>query len=145
MPISRAVKRGAKLIVIDPRPIPLTKKAALWLPVRPGSDGLLALSFLYVMLEEKLYDEEFLREWTNGGLLIDTETGRALTGDLLSSAGKPGQFVGWDGRGVEARPAFDLFKERVKDYAPEKTAPRTGIAPEVVRWTVRLFTATRPN
>ena len=179
MRISKAVNRGAKLIVIDPRLIPLTKKAALWLPVKPGSDRLLAMSFLYVMLEEKLYDEEFLREWTNGGLLIDTETGRALTGDLLSSAGKPGQFVVWDGRTskpslydpetpgadaadvhaasgrcrvrladgreVEARPAFDLFKERVKDYAPEKTAPRTGIAPEVVRWTVRLFTATRPN
>jgi anaerobic selenocysteine-containing dehydrogenase len=79
MRITRAVNRGAKLIVIDPRPIPLTKKAALWLPVRPGSDGLLAMSFLYVMLEEKLYDEEFLRQWTNGGLLIDTEAGGALT------------------------------------------------------------------
>lgn len=179
MRISRAVKRGAKLIVIDPRPIPLTKKAALWLPVRPGSDGLLAMSFLYVMLEEKLYDEKFLLQWTNGGLLIDTETGRALTGDMLSPAGKSGQFVIWhgetskpslydpetpgdqayahaafsgrcrvrlaDGREVEARPAFDLFKERVKDYAPEKTAPRTGIAPDVVRETVRLFTATQPN
>ncbi|MBI2365823.1 MAG: molybdopterin-dependent oxidoreductase, partial [Deltaproteobacteria bacterium] len=179
MRISKAVNRGAKLIVIDPRPIPLTKKAALWLPVRPGSDGLLAMSFLYVMLEEKLYDEKFLLQWTNGGLLIDAETGRALTDDTLSPAGKPGQFVIWDGesgkpslydpetpadhayahaafsgrhrvrladgREVEARPAFDLFKERVKDYAPEKTAPRTGIAPKVVRETVRFFTATQPN
>ena len=177
MRISRAVNRGAKLIVIDPRPIPLTKKAALWLPVRPGSDGLLALSFLYVMLEEKLYDKEFLREWTNGGLLIATETSRALTGDMLLAVGKPDQFVIWDerggkaalydpetlggdaraafsgryrvrladGRDVEAQPAFDLFQERVKQYAPEKTVPRTGIAPDRVREAVRLFTATKPN
>jgi anaerobic selenocysteine-containing dehydrogenase len=180
MRISRALNRGAKLIVIDPRPIPLTKKATLWLPVRPGSDGLLALSFLYIMLEEKLYDEAFLRHWTNGGLLIDSATGRPLTGDLLSSEGNPGQYLIWDertggpalydperrgesganieaafggkwslrlkdGREVEARPAFDLFAERVKQYAPEKTAPSTGIAPELARQAVRLFTDTRPN
>src|SRR3970282_967479 len=48
MRISRAVNRGAKLIVINPRPIPLTKKAALWLPLRPGRDGLLAMRFFSV-------------------------------------------------------------------------------------------------
>jgi anaerobic selenocysteine-containing dehydrogenase len=180
MRISRALDRGAELIVIDPRPIPLTKKAALWLPVRPGSDGLLAMSFLYVVLEETLYDKTFLHEWTNGGLLISTETGRPLTSEMLSPAAKPGQFVMWDerrggpwfydpeipvgegaaaraafsgryhirladGRDVEARPVFDVFRERVEQYAPEKTAPRTGIAPSTVRETVRLFAATRPN
>jgi anaerobic selenocysteine-containing dehydrogenase len=180
MRISRAVNRGAKLIVIDPRPIPLTKKAALWLPVRPGSDGLLALNFLYVMLEEQLFDKEFLHQWTNGGLLISSEAGGALSGAMLSPKAKPGQFVIWDeqrekpalydpenfadtaasaqaafngryeirladGRQVTAQPAFDLFQERVREYSPEKTAARTGIAPEIVRQTVRLFTATKPN
>ncbi|MDP2602963.1 MAG: molybdopterin-dependent oxidoreductase [Deltaproteobacteria bacterium] len=175
MRISRAVNRGAKLIVIDPRPIPLTKKAALWLPVRPGSDGLLAMSFLYVMLEEKLYDEEFLRQWTNGGLLI-AEAGGALRGEAFAAGAKPGQYVVWnektgqaalydpeslsdgmaaltgryrvrlgDGREVAAGPAFELLRERVQQYAPEKTAARTGIAPDLVRETVRLFTATKPN
>ena len=46
--ISAARKRGARLIVIDPRAIPLARKADLWLKVRPGTDGLLALSFLNV-------------------------------------------------------------------------------------------------
>ncbi len=180
MRIARAVNRGAKLIVIDPRPIPLTKKAALWLPVRPGSDGLLALTFLNVMLEEELFDKEFLHQWTNGGLLISGGVGGALTAAMLAPEGKPDQLVIWDeasgnpaiydtetlandpagarpafngryavrladGREVEARPAFDLFRERIAEYTPEKTAGRTGIAPEVARAAVRLFTATKPS
>jgi anaerobic selenocysteine-containing dehydrogenase len=173
--ISRAVNRGARLIIIDPRPIPLTKKAALWLPVRPGSDGLLAMSFLHVMLEEKLYNADFLRRWTNGGLMI-AEAGDALRGEALVAGAAPGQFVVWnentgqatlydpemlgdgesaltgryrvglaDGREVAARPAFELLRERVQHYAPEKTATRTGIAPDLVRRCVRLFTTTTPN
>jgi anaerobic selenocysteine-containing dehydrogenase len=179
MRISRALGRGAKLIVIDPRPIPLTKKAVLWLPVRPGSDGFLALSFLYVLLKEKLYDESFLRDWTNGGLLLATETARPLTGEMLFPAAKPGRFVIWDersgkpslydpeavpedigtraafsgrfrvrladGREIEARPVFDMFEERLQQYAPERTAACTGIAPETVRATVRLYAASRPH
>ncbi|MBI4525774.1 MAG: molybdopterin-dependent oxidoreductase [Deltaproteobacteria bacterium] len=101
--ISKAVNRGARLIVIDPRPIPLSKKATFWLPVRPGSDGLLALSFLYVMLEEELFDKQFLYDWTNGNLLISTETGEPLTGATLAS-GLSDQFVVWDD--LRDTPAF---------------------------------------
>lgn len=39
----RAVKRGAKLVVLDPRRTSLARLATLWLPVRPGTDGALAL------------------------------------------------------------------------------------------------------
>ena len=41
-------------------------------------------------------NEEFLRQWTNGGLLIDMESGRALTGDMLSPAGRPDQYAIWE-------------------------------------------------
>jgi anaerobic selenocysteine-containing dehydrogenase len=46
---------------------------------------------------------------------------------------------------VAARPAFELLGERVQQYSPEKTAARTGIAPDLVRQAVRLFTTTKPN
>lgn len=96
MRISRAVNNGAKLIVIDPRPIPLTRKADLWLPVRPGTDGLLALSFLHIMLEEELFDREFLYRWTNGNFLIDTASGKPLTGATVGSHLKANFFMVWD-------------------------------------------------
>ncbi|MEM1645582.1 MAG: molybdopterin-dependent oxidoreductase [Ignisphaera sp.] len=65
--VVRAKKeRGAKLIVIDPRRTSLAKIADLWLQIRPGTDGALALSMLNVIIEEELYDKEFVERWCYG-------------------------------------------------------------------------------
>lgn len=64
--IQDAIKRGAKLIVIDPRKTPLASKAELWLRVRPGTDDALALGMLNVIINEKLFDREFVEKWTYG-------------------------------------------------------------------------------
>ncbi len=61
-----AKKRGAKLIVVDPRFTNLAARADLWLQVRPGTDDALLLSFMNVMIEEGLYDRTFVQEWTIG-------------------------------------------------------------------------------
>ena len=94
--ISAARKRGARLIVIDPRAIPLTRKADLWLKVRPGTDGLLALSFLNVMLAEQLYDAEFVHDWTNARLLVREGSGELLTQDALVAGGSRERYGVWD-------------------------------------------------
>ena len=94
--ISAARKRGARLIVIDPRDIPLARKADLWLKVRPGTDGLLALSFLNVMLAEKLYDAEFVRDWTNARLLVREGSGELLTQDAVVAGGSPDLYGVWN-------------------------------------------------
>jgi len=57
---------GAKLVVIDPRKIDIAKRADMWIRPRPGSDGLLAMGLLKVVIEEKLYDQGFVDEWTLG-------------------------------------------------------------------------------
>ena len=64
--IKDAVRAGTKLIVIDPIPNELTKKAALWLRIRPGSDGALALGILNILISEELYDKQFVEKWTYG-------------------------------------------------------------------------------
>jgi len=94
-----AQARGARLIVVDPRRAGLAAKADLWLRVRPGSDGALALGIASVMIAEKWFDGEFVREWTNGPLLVRDDTGRLLTERDLSGHGHPGRYVAWDGRG----------------------------------------------
>ena len=96
MRISQAQARGAKLIVIDPRWNNLTQKADLWLRVRPGSDGALALAMIHVLLDEGLYDAAFVREWTNGTLLVREDTQQLLTMRDLAPEGDPGTFVVWD-------------------------------------------------
>src|SRR4051812_11712598 len=51
-----ALKRGMRLIVVDPRHVGLASKADLWLRVRPGTDGALALGIAHVMIERGWYD-----------------------------------------------------------------------------------------
>jgi anaerobic selenocysteine-containing dehydrogenase len=90
-----AVKRGARLIVVDPRRTGVAKKADLWLQVRPGTDGALALSIAQVMIERGWYDREFIRDWTNGPLLVRADSGRLLTHSDLTATGSAQQYVAW--------------------------------------------------
>ncbi|UCF94199.1 MAG: molybdopterin-dependent oxidoreductase [Desulfobacterales bacterium] len=62
----RAYKKGARLVVIDPRKGFLADKADLWLQLRPGTDAALALGFLNVIVAEELYDKEFVENYING-------------------------------------------------------------------------------
>lgn len=62
----RAYEKGAKLIVIDPRKDFLAKKADQWLQLRPGTDTALALGFFRVIIEEELYDKEFVTQYIHG-------------------------------------------------------------------------------
>ena len=60
------MKLGTKLIVIDPRFSWAASRAELWLQIRPGTDGALALGMLNVIINENLYDKEFVEKWTHG-------------------------------------------------------------------------------
>jgi len=64
--IDKARERGAKLIVIDPRVTAYAEEADLHAQLRPGTDGALALGMLNVIINEELYDREFVDKWTNG-------------------------------------------------------------------------------
>jgi len=64
--LRRALDRGARLIAIDPRKTLLAAKAHLWLKPKPGTDLALALGMLKVILDEELYDREFVEKWTVG-------------------------------------------------------------------------------
>lgn len=60
------LREGAELMVIDPIKTAMAKRAKLFLQIKPGTDHALALAFLNVIIEEKLYDETFVAEWTHG-------------------------------------------------------------------------------
>src|SRR5262249_20082851 len=87
---------GARLIVVDPRRVGLATKADVWLRVRPGTDGALALGLAHVMIERGWYDRVFVSDWTNGPLLVRSDTGRFLRESDLSPNGTPSKYVAWD-------------------------------------------------
>ena len=64
--IVEAMKRGAKLITVDPELTWLGAQSEIWLPLRPGTDPALALGFLNVICEEGLYDQEWIDKWGYG-------------------------------------------------------------------------------
>ncbi|MFC1905572.1 molybdopterin-dependent oxidoreductase [Chloroflexota bacterium] len=61
-----ALAKGAKLIVIDPRKIDFARNADIHVQPRPGTDAALALGLVNVIINEKLYDREFVEQWTHG-------------------------------------------------------------------------------
>jgi anaerobic selenocysteine-containing dehydrogenase len=60
------MKRGSQLIVIDPRVTWIASRAKIHLQCRPQTDGALALGMLNVIINEGLYDKEFVDKWTYG-------------------------------------------------------------------------------
>lgn len=94
--VSAARKRGARLVVVDPRRSGFAAKADVWLRVRPGTDGALALGIASAMIEEGWFDRDFIRDWSNGPLLVRMDTGRFLTQAEISPGGGTNRYVAWD-------------------------------------------------
>jgi len=100
-----AMQRGMKLIVVDPREVGLAGKADVWLRVRPGTDGALALGLANIMIRNGWYDRAFMQTWTNGPLLVRNDTGRLLNARDMGLDGTRG-YVAWDA--TDGRPvAYD--------------------------------------
>ncbi|MCP4118025.1 MAG: molybdopterin-dependent oxidoreductase [Desulfobacteraceae bacterium] len=76
--IKAAKKNGARVIAVDPRLTDFAARADIWLQVKPGTDGALALGMIHLMLKHKLYDDGFVRNWTNAPLLVRNDTGDLL-------------------------------------------------------------------
>ena len=94
--IVAARKRGMKIVAVDPRRVGIAAQADVLLQVRPGADGALALAMIDVMIEERLFDESFLRQWSNGPFLIRRDNGAVLTEADLTTGGSAARFVAWD-------------------------------------------------
>lgn len=95
--MKKAVRRGAELIVADPRKIDLVRFSSVWLQHRPGTDVALLNSIMHVIVKEDLIDKKFIMERTEGfasfkeSLLAYTpEEGERITGvsreDIIKAA-----------------------------------------------------------
>ncbi|HEX9890273.1 MAG TPA: molybdopterin-dependent oxidoreductase [Nitriliruptorales bacterium] len=90
-----ALRRGARLVVVDPRRAGLASKADHWLRVRPGTDAAVALALTHVMIERGWFDRDFVLRWTNAPLLVRADTQRFLRASDLSPDGDPTHCVAW--------------------------------------------------
>lgn len=90
------MKKGTKVITIDPRLTWFASRSSKWLQLRPGTDGALAMAFLNIIIQENLYDKAFVEKWTNAPHLIRKDNFKLLREIDLNSKGSPDNFVVWD-------------------------------------------------
>lgn len=150
-----------KLVVLDPRFSETAAKADEWIPIKPGTDLAFLLAMMNVIISERLYDEAFLRTFTNAPMLV--ADGKPLT---VGVEGGKTRYLVWDlakGKavkheeallpalegeyevdGVKAKPVFQLLKEKVSMYTPEWAEKITGVPAETIRRIGIEFGKTRP-
>src|SRR5262249_33047468 len=123
--IVEARKRGLRLIVVDPRQAGLANKADVWLRPRPGTDGALALGLANLMIERNWYDRDFVRDWSNGSLLVRADTGRLLTERDVAAGGSAQRYFAWD----TSRTGLVLYDPATGGY--ERNGGKVALAGEV--------------
>jgi len=155
--LARLKERGAKIISVNPVRTGYSAIADEFVPITPGTDGLLVLALIHCLLEAGDIDTEFLVRYTNAhhlvieapgeaddGLFARDAAGRELAFDRSSAALVDAKAIGIDpaltgtftlSGGRRARPAFTLLAERYLDaqYAPEAVAERCGVAAATIR------------
>ncbi len=111
--------RGGKIIVIAPEFNSTAIHADLWVPVKAGADGHLALAVLHRIIEEKRYDAAFLRTFTDLPLLVRADTKELLRlhdvdrGDARFDAGSVARFAADHDKHHEVFVAFDTKKKKL--------------------------------
>jgi len=96
-------KAGARLLVVDPRETALAAQADQWLRVCPGTDATLALAIANLLIEANAFDLDFVRQWTNGPLLVRSDNGRFLRGRDVGLADGDA-YLAWNARAARAQP-----------------------------------------
>src|SRR5579875_695017 len=142
--------RGMKLVVVEPRLGAAAAKADEWIPIRIGTDCAFVMSLMHVMVHElDRFDKEYLKKNTNApyligpdGYVVKDSEGRAQVWDPLDDRPKSYNdptikdfaLTGdYNINGVDCRPAFQLFKDKLQSYTPESVSTITTIPVETIR------------
>jgi sulfite dehydrogenase (quinone) subunit SoeA len=143
--LDKLKSRGAKFVSVNPVRTGYSAIADEWVPIRPGTDGLLALAIVHVLLDRELFDWDFLAKYTNAPWLVISNPGHSDDGLFLRDAeGKP---LVWDLKSQSLQqikkgvaPALFHTHERCKtvmqlmaerytadEYSPANVATQCGV------------------
>jgi len=157
MGMANARERGMKVVVFDPVCTPTASKADEWIPLRPGTDGAVALALLHVLINElEIMDRRFLAKQSNAPYLVgpdghylrhpdsakplvwDTKHEAALTHDdpAVTEPALTGEFrVG----GLPCQPALEMLRKHVSQYPPERVETISTVPARKLRQIAREF------
>jgi anaerobic selenocysteine-containing dehydrogenase len=108
-------EKGGKLVVVDPNFSPTAAKADEWVQINSSSDAAFALGIVNVILNEKLFDEDFIKTYTDMPLLVRLDNHKKLlASDVRSLAGKA---KGMKSKIPEYRELYVVYNKKTKGYA----------------------------
>lgn len=108
-----ARNRGAKIMVFDPNFSPTAAKADEWFSIKPSSDAAVALGLARVLIEETLYDSDFIKTFTDLPLLVRVDNGKRLKADEVKGLTKPSDIPAY-------REAYVAYNGQFRAVHPEK-------------------------
>ncbi len=98
-----AIAAGVELVVVDPHFSTTASKAHKWIPIKPGTDAAMYLGMISHILDNELYDAEFMAAHTSMPYLVKAD----------------GSFLRWgEVSGAAPRQVEDTAKKEIKDYDP---------------------------
>ena len=151
MGIGKIKERGAKIVGVNPIRTGYNAVADEWLGITPGTDGLLILSLINVLIKAGKIDLEYLAKYTNAPVFIDPGTGLILRDKNEKPLVKDritGKVCAFDTKGiypdlnatyrVQGATSTTVFHEIIKkyissEYDPEKVASVCGISAQKIR------------
>jgi|GEM_PF-1339713 len=89
-------EQGMKLVVVDPVKGNLGSKADEWVSIRPGTDLAFVMALIRIIIDENLYDEAFVKQWSNAAFLVRSDTGALLLESDLKKGGSSKRYMFWD-------------------------------------------------
>ena len=161
--IADARAKGTTVISIDPRFTSTSAGSDWWLPIRPGTDTALIDGVINYVIQNKLYDETYLKKYTVAPFLVDPNTKKFLLGSDVGLGGTDYVVAGADGKianaanapdpqllgqfaagSVTASTAMQILANAMAKYTPENVAALTDLKPEDVTKLGRLWGSDHP-
>ena len=162
-----AKEAGCEIVTVDPHFSTTAQKSNEWVPINPGTDGALYLGMTSYILDEELFDADFMKKHTSFPFLVSEEDGSLLNLDPEGEAAndptskKPKAFAVWDEdsesvkafdaaeaprlegsfdiEGVTYKTVFSQLLENQKAYSVEWASDKTGIPAEKIEYLAKRY------
>jgi len=166
-------ERGGKLVDITPFYESTAAKADETILIKPGTDAAFAMAMARVIIEENLYDEDFLIKHTVAPFLVRDDNGKFLRESDIAAEGDPEKYVYWNKvpakampiaahtfeydkgypdldvktvvNGISCKTAFAALKEHLAEWSPERQEAITGVPAETVYKLTREYIEHKPS
>ena len=165
-----AIEQGARVVSVDPRYSRTSAKADQWISIRPGTDTVMIMAMIKVILDEGLHDAEYLKRYSNLPFLVRSDDKQCLrmrdldaaAGDdfvvIDAGSGKPAAAhvdrdceLSWqgevrlaDGSGVYCRTGFAALRAGCDEYTLAHAEAVTEVPQQVIRDLAREYARVAP-